>query len=358
MKPVTVLITCAGGVISPSQITSLRSNPDGRKLRIIGTDMTVPCVGQYLTDKFYQVPSGTSPEYVERLSEICSKESVDVLFPASHEEALALTKNVEVFKKIGTTIAVSKPEVLELSFNKKSAFQKLKEKGLPCPEFRVVKNLSEFEDAAAELGIDKRKLVMKPVLTRGGRGARILTKESMSHFLLNQKPGYLETSYDEMIRTLSGFGDADFPELILMEYLPGAIYSVDFLAKDGKALIIVPKVRIVGNPSQTIVGMVKRSALVEETVARISEAFGFDYNVNIEMGCNAEGTPLPFDFNPRIAASVAFCTAAGANLIYFALKMALGEKIPAVEVKDKVMMIRYFKELYISGEAGFNIGSS
>jgi carbamoyl-phosphate synthase large subunit len=320
--------------------------------------MTVPCAGQYLTDKFYQVPHGNDPEYVEKLVEICSKESVNVVFPASHEEALALTRNIELFKKIGTTVAVSKPEVLELSFNKKFAFQKLKENGLPCPEFRIVKNLAEFEDAAAELGIDARKLVMKPVLTRGGRGARILTKKSMSDYLLNQKPGYLETNYDEIVRTLSGLEEDDFPELILMEYLPGTIYSVDFLAKDGKALIIVPKVRIVGNPSQTIVGMVKRNAVVEETVAQISDAFGFDYNVNIEMGCNAEGLPLPFDFNPRIAASVAFCTAAGANLIYYALKLALGEKLPTVEVKDKVLMLRYFKELYISEEEGFSVGSS
>jgi len=356
MKPVTVLITCAGGVISPSQIGSLRSNPDGRPLRIIGTDMNVPCAGQYLTDKFYQVPSGTDPDYVERICEICSKESVNVLFPASHEEALILTKNTELFKNIGTTIAVSKADVLELSFNKKCAFQELKQKGLPCPEFQVVKNLGEFKDAAAELGIDKRNLVMKPVLTRGGRGARILTKKNTVHSLLNEKPGRLEAGYDEIVRTLSRLGENDFPELILMEYLPGTIYSVDFLARDGKALIIVPKVRIIGNASQTIVGMVKRNPLVEETVARISEAFGFDYNVNFEMGCNAEGTPLPFDFNPRIAASVAFCTAAGANLIYYALKMALGEEVPIVEVKDKVMMFRYFKELYVSGEAGFSIG--
>ena len=356
MKPVTVLLTCTGGVISPSQIGSLRSNPDGRPLRIIGTDMTVPCAGQYLTDKFYQVPYGTDPQYVEKLADICSKESVNVLFPASHEEALALTKNTELFKKIGTTIAVSKPDVLELSFNKKRAFQKLKEKGLPCPEFQVVKNLSEFEDAAAELGINKRKLVIKPVLTRGGRGARILTKENTALSLLNEKPGRLEAGYDEIVRTLSELEENDFPELILMEHLPGTIYSVDFLAKDGRALIIVPKVRIVGNASQTIVGIVKRNPLVEETVARISEAFGFDYNVNIEMGLNIEGIPLPFDFNPRIAASVAFCTAAGANLIYYALKMALGEEVPIVEVKDKTMMIRYFKELYVSDGAWFNIG--
>ena len=348
----TVLITCCGGVISPSQIDSLRVNPDSRKVRIVGTDMIVPCSGQYLTDKFYQVPYGTAPEYVERLMDICSRESVDVVFPASHEEALTLVKNCKVFEDIGTVIAVSRPEVLELAFDKKQAYQRLKDEGLPCPDFRTVRNLRQFEDAAAELGIGERKLVMKPVLTRGGRGARILGKQSTVQSLLNQKPGYLDANYDEIVRTLAELDDKHFPELILMEYLPGTTFSVDFLAKNGKALIVVPKVRIVGTPSQTIVGQVRRNPVVEEMIGKISEAFGFDYTINIEMGCNEEGTPLPFDFNPRIAASVAFCTAAGANLIYFALKMALGESVPQVEVKDKVMMFRYFKELYVSGDSG------
>lgn len=346
MEPVTVLLTCCGGVISPSQIDSLRNNPDSRAVRVVGTDMTIPCSGQYLTDKFYHVPPGNAPGYVDRLKEICSKESVDVVFPASHEEGITLAKNRRVFEEMGTKIAISRLEVLELAFDKKRAYQRLKDMGLPCPDFRAVKNLEEFEDAAAELGIDRRKLVMKPVLSRGGRGTKILSRESPGQCLISEKPGYLDANYGEIVRTLGELDERDFPEIILMQYLPGMIYSVDFLAKDGRALIVVPKMRVMGTPSQTIIGMVKRDALVEETTARISEAFGFDYTINIEMGCDEAGTPLPFDLNPRVAASVAFCTAAGANLIYFALKLAMGEPVPHVEVKDRVWMFRYFKEIY------------
>lgn len=346
LNPVTVLLTCTGGVISPSHIGSLRNNPDSRPLKIIATDATVPCVGQYLSDHFYQVPFGTSVDYLDRILDICTRESVDVVFPASHEEALTLTKHRDAFTKIGTAIAASKFEVLAASFNKRLAYQKLKDCGLPYPEFRAVKNIDELKLGATELGIESGKVVMKPSLTRGGRGARILTKENLTHTFLSEKAGYLEANYDEVVRTLEKLGDEEFPELVLMEYLPGTIYSVDFLAKNGKALIIVPKVRLVGNSSQTLVGVVRRNSVVEESVARISEAFGFDYNVNFEMAYRSDGTVLPFDFNPRIAASVAFCSAAGANLIYFALKMALGEEVPKVEVKDGVMMLRYFKELY------------
>jgi carbamoylphosphate synthase large subunit len=347
LKEINILITCAGGVISPSQIGSLRDNPDGMPLRIIATDMTVPCVAQYLADKFYEVPSGSSPDYLERMLDICRKESVEVVFPASHEEALALTKNREVFKEIGTEIASSKYSVLELACNKKLAYQKLKDAGLPCPKFYAVNTFAEFEKAAYELGIDDGKVVMKTLVTRGGRGTRVLTKESTVGLLLNEKPGFLEQNYEFVCQMLRELDEAHFPDLVLMEYLPGEIVSVDFLAKAGRALIVVPKIRVFGNASQTLVGRVKRDPVIEESITKISEAFGFDYNVNIEMAYNREGTALPFDFNPRIAASVAFCSAAGANLIYFALKMALGEEVPKVEVKDGVMMLRYFKELYV-----------
>ncbi len=347
VRSATAMVTCSGGVISPSQVESLRHNPDNRCIRVIGTDVNVPCIGQYSADKFYQVPPGTAPNYVDIVKEICVKEKVDVVFPASHEEALALTDAQEVFDDLGIVLAISKHDVLELSFNKKLAYEKLKAAGLPCPDFRSVGSVEEFEVVAKELGIEKRKLVMKPVLGRGGRGTRILTKGNTAWEVLNEKPGSLEANYDEVKRMLSKLDPASFPELLLMQYLPGKIYSVDFLAKNGEALIVVPKVRIMGNASQTIVGQVERNTLVEETIRKICREFGFDYNINIEMGCNEEGVPLPFDLNPRIAASVAFCTAAGANLIYFALKMALGETVPEVQVKNKVLMLRYFEARYV-----------
>lgn len=287
--------------------------------------------------------------------DICSKELVDVVFPASHEEALALTKRRNFFEGSGIKIATSKYDVLEEAYDKKKAYMKLARNGLPCPEFYSVKNIKEFEDAAAKLGIERKKIVMKPSLARGGRGTRILTKENTVKYLLDCKPGFLEANYDETLRALRTISSEDFPEIILMEYLPGTLYSIDFLAKGGEPLAIIPKMRIVGNPSQTLVGKVIRDESIEKSIREISRLFRFDYNVNIEMGCNEEGVALPYDINPRIASSTGFCTAAGANLIYYALKMALGEDIPKIEFKDNVMMLRYFEEFYVSEGRVMNV---
>ncbi|MDO8264860.1 MAG: ATP-grasp domain-containing protein, partial [Candidatus Parcubacteria bacterium] len=88
--------------------------------------------------------------------------------------------------------------------------------------------------------------------------------------------------------------------------------------------------------------------VVEKLTADICRAFNFSYNINIEMKFSEEGIPVPYDINPRIAASVAFCSAAGANLIYYAMQLALGEEIPEnIQIKEGVKMVRYLKEYYV-----------
>jgi carbamoyl-phosphate synthase large subunit len=346
MKNCNVLLTCCGGLISPSQIKSLKGVRE-RKIRITGVDMDDNAVGRYLCDTFYQVPGGGSPEYIKTLLGIAQKEAIEVILPASHEESLVLAKQRSVFEEKGIKIAVSSYETLSRAYDKGRCYQFLKDKHLPCPEFYVVRKADEFKNYAAKLGFPEQNIVMKPVLSRGGRGAKILTKKGVAHYLLNEKPGSLYADYESTLKTLENLKE-DFPEMVLMEYLPGDYYSVDFLAKEGKALIIVPKIRIKGNPSQTLVGRVHRNTEVEELTKNISKAFNFDYNVNIEMKYSKHGQALPYDINPRIAASVAFCTEAGANLIYYAVKLALGEEIPQCPpIKDNLMMIRYLSELYI-----------
>jgi len=80
--------------------------------------------------------------------------------------------------------------------------------------------------------------------------------------------------------------------------------------------------------------------------AMACKAFKFSYMQNYEMKLNIQGRPIIYDINPRGGASVALCSAAGANIAYFAVKMAIGEKIPDVKIKDKLKMIRFYNERY------------
>jgi predicted ATP-grasp superfamily ATP-dependent carboligase len=64
------------------------------------------------------------------------------------------------------------------------------------------------------------------------------------------------------------------------------------------------------------------------------------------MRLDRGGAPRIYDINPRGGTSLILCAAAGANIAYYAVKMALGEEIPRVPVRDGVQMLRYYKEYF------------
>ncbi len=349
MRDCTVILTCCGGLVSPGMIQSLKMVKE-RKVSVVGVDMKESAIGAYMVDKFYVVPSGDSPAYVDKMLDISVKEGVEVILPTSNEESLALSEHRQAFEDKGIKIAASDYEMLRVAYHKGLCYQFLKEKGLPCPEFYTVGTPEKFEEAAANLGYPEKPVVMKPPLGRGGRGVRILTASQAKDSMLRDKPGSLEANFDVVLDTLR---QGSFPELVVTEFLPGEEYSVDLLAKAGKPLIGVPKLRLNTVFGPSLVGIVKKNPEVEKVVTDICRAFEFNYNINIQLKYSGDEKALPYEINPRVAGTIALCTAAGANLLYYAVKLALGEEIPEVEIEDGVRMVRHFKELFISRDRTF-----
>jgi carbamoyl-phosphate synthase large subunit len=143
-----------------------------------------------------------------------------------------------------------------------------------------------------------------------------------------------------------------FPEIVAMEFLPGEEYSVDILAENGTPVITVPKKRVETAPGLSVIGEVDLNETIIEQVKNISNEFGFDYNINIQLRESRNGDFYPYEINPRIAASIDAARRAGANLLYFGIKLALEENVPDVDITDGLQMIRYYEEYYsISGDS-------
>ena len=181
---------------------------------------------------------------------------------------------------------------------------------------------------------------MKPAVSKGGRGAR----------LVSARPG---RSSDAPVQTLAALRDSlagpgPFPELIAMEHLTGTYYSVYVLSADGRALYAVPKIRVAGTASNTTTGEVDLNPATIDLASRACAAFGFSFLQNYEMKLDRNGEPRIYDINPRGGTSLILCAAAGANIAYYAVKMALGEEIPRVQVKNGVRMLRYYREFFRS----------
>ncbi|MDP3722490.1 MAG: ATP-grasp domain-containing protein [Candidatus Omnitrophota bacterium] len=345
MQRLRILLTTCGALTSPSLIDAIKQNGE-REITVVGIDGFPHVAGALLVDRFYQVPPSSEDEtaFVERIVEIVGREAIDVILPCGHEDCLAIAKRRDMFEAAGAKVAVSPYEILVRGFDKGLVYETLREHDAGAPEFYCASTFDEFLVASDRLGYPKEPIVLKPRLSRGGRGVMILHPDIDFASLLNSKAD-INYPFEYVAGLLRQ--QRQFPQVIVMEYLPGEFYSVDLLADHGRPLITVPKIRLWGTPSQTLRGLVDLNPPVIAVAQKACRAFGFSYNVNFEIKLSRTGAPMIYDSNPRLAASTAFCAAAGANLVYFAIKLALGEEIPTLAIKNRVMMIRYFKELYL-----------
>lgn len=344
MKDVNVILTCAGGLESVGKIESLKSVKE-RNVTVIGTDMVPGTPGSYIADKFYTVPSGNSSEYIDSMLKIAEKENVDVILPASQNEILSLSKNKALFEDTGTIIACSDHVSIKTASDKGLLYEFLKKNNLPFPNFFNISSLDQFKQSIHRLGYPNKPVVMKPRVSSGSRGFRIIKDDiDEKDFMLSQKPA--NNIYIKLCDIERVFQDGEFPNLVLSEYLPGKEYSTDVLAKNGDALIIVPRIRDRTMHGISIVGTVEKNSEIEKIVKLIVKAFNFNYNVNIQLKGSENGNLIPYEINPRISGTIAAATGAGANLIYYGVKLALKEEIPKVNIKYGTKMIRYWKEMY------------
>jgi len=348
MRDITVLVTASGAPGAPGIIKSLRLNGE-RKIRIIAADMNRNSFGLFVAEKGYVVPPGTSDEYIPEMLKIAEKENIDVILPLSTYELMSLSKNKDKFVDLGTEVMVSDPEPLEIANNKGKLYEFLRERDIPTPDAITVESLSEFERSIFKFGYPDAPVCVKPQISKGSRGFRILRGDvDRLDLFLNSKPDSTITTFEEMISILENA--EPFPKLVVMEYLPGKEYSVDLLVKNGEPLITIPRARDVIKLGISFIGTVEYNEEVAEMANKIIRAIGLDYNINLQLKYSSEGIPKIIEVNPRVSGTIVLCTGAGVNMPYLGVKMALGEEIPQIQTKPKygTKMIRYWDEVFIT----------
>lgn len=350
---IRVILTSVGGLVAPNMIKSLKEDSSD-EFYIVGVDMSEEAVGFHFVDKSYIVPPGDSDEYSEQLLNIAKEEKIDVILPLSDEELLSLSKNKEKFKKEGILIACSDYEIVNIASNKATMLQFLEKSGIPVPEYRIPHNINELQTAAEALGYPKEPVVFKPCRARGARGFWILRGDIDKRHAILYSRDRQEISLEWLLESLDD--NKQFPEILVMEYLPGEDFNVDVLAWHGDALYIIPNQRIVPNAGPVQVGLIKENSEVQNMVRKVVKEFGFDYWVNVEVAYSKEPNshPLVYEINPRISAPIVATKAAGVDLLRLGIKLALGEKIESNLSIMETKMIRYWNELFIYGKNRFN----
>ena len=214
-------------------------------------------------------------------------------------------------------------------------------------KFAIPKCIDSFIDAAFTLGYPHDHVVAKPNKLSGNRGFKILCNTIEQNFSdLLKKPDidpYIALSnYVTLLEK-----EKKFPDILMMEYLPGQDYSVYAYAENGSTECVIPMKRLKPKPGLSLVSQVDLNEVIIEKTKKVVKHFNLNDNINIQMRLCKNGVPMVYEINPRIAGSIILTHGAGVNFIKHSIYKALDINTTLNEPIDSVKMIRYYTEAFI-----------
>ncbi|RLJ00928.1 MAG: ATP-dependent carboxylate-amine ligase [Candidatus Aenigmatarchaeota archaeon] len=338
MDGLNILITGGGAPGISGTIYSLKNNYDNRNIKLICVDIKKEVVGKYLCDKFYQIPKPTDKAFVQKLKEICKKENVEIILPQVDNELSILAKNKKEFEKIGIKIAISDFKAIKKTNNKYELVQLCKRLGIPSPESYLVSDFKNLVEKAHLMGYPDNKVCIKPPISSGMRGFRILherDKKDAGKRFYEEKPTGTYTDIEDLYSILG----ENFPELMIAEHLPGKEYSVDCF-RTQEQTIIIPRTRDLIRTGITFNGTIEKNEKIIEYCNKIAEELQMKYCFGFQFKVDSKGVTKIIESNPRIQGTMVMSTFSGANIIYSSIKEALGEKVPDFNIKWGLRFMR------------------
>lgn len=346
-KSINVLVTGAGAPGIKGTMYSLKNNCDNREVFIIGTDMKEGVVGSHICDKFRVIPPAKNAnEYLEALLEVCKNDKVDVLLPQNTFELEILANNFDKFEKVGTKVVTASKTSIDVANDKFLLMQTCKDLGVPVGEFHKVNTFEDLISKAKELGWPSENVVVKPPVSNGMRGVRIISESiDRKKMFYDEKPNSLYTTMDDLRNVL---GD-EFPELIVTEFLPGKEFTVDVFKEDDN-ITVIPRIRHEVRSGITFSGEVVKHDDLITYCKLISNKLNMENCYGFQFKLDKNNIPKILESNPRIQGTMVLATIANANIIYASVKKALGEEIPEFNIKWGAKFLRYWGGIGISDE--------
>lgn len=347
-QELAVLVTGAGAPGIAGTLYSLRENYDARPVCVVCTDCQDGVVGSHLGDEFAVIPHAScGDEYVTALLDVCLRHRVKVVLPQNTSELSALARAKKVFRQQGVQVLVSSQESIETANDKQALMDLAQQIGVPVGERFVASTFAELEASARRIGWPDKPVVVKPPVSNGSRGVRIIDEQiDLRQMFYDAKPTQIYTKMHDLHRVL---GD-EFPALLVTEHLPGMEFSVDVLRTD-EDLIVIPRKRERVHAGITFSASLANHAGIIQACTSLAEHLDLRHCFGFQFKVDSHGTPKLLESNPRIQGTMVASTLAGANIIYSSVKAALGESLPRFNVCWDTTLERYWGAIGLGGAA-------
>ncbi len=284
-----------------------RSCKPGEEYFIICTHTSPTATVEPVADYFEVEPTGLgAEEYVNWCVKFASANCIDVFIPRNYASSISAQRSR--FASIGVNLILAgEPRTLSLIKNKGLFYEALGQDLVPQPAFQVVQNLEQFQSAFVALAARHNKVCYKPTEGIGGKGFKVLT--------VGGPPIYspwdqelLSIEYDEAVSGLAA--KADFPELMMMEYLPGQERSVDCLAHDGQLLAAVTRLKSYDGNDE----LLEDNPLLVEYCRRITAKVGLTGLYNVQFMASESGDQYLLEVNARMSGGIHYGEMSGVCL--------------------------------------------
>lgn len=319
MKKNKIAVTGAGGGVGQSIIKALNQTD----YEIVGMDADSLATGLYSVPIAYKIPKISDPSYIKALLQICTQQECRLLFPGLDTELSVLSQHAELFKKVGTTVIVSRPEVIEVADNKFLTYKELSRNNIPVPKTFI---LNDYLSNARDI---KFPVVIKPLIN-GSRSFGVSTIYSFKEL--------------EWLASKKDFKTKDY---VIQEMLEGDEYTCGTVNMDGKCWGVIAMKRVLRN-GDTYKCFTDYNKDIENTVFKIMAVLKPFGACNVQLRLQ-NGIPVVFEINARCSGTTGARALAGFNEPKMVADYLLYATKPLFKIK-KVSILRFWQELLVENE--------
>tara|TARA_Y100000589_G_scaffold133659_2_gene127682 strand:+ start:11928 stop:12974 length:1047 start_codon:yes stop_codon:yes gene_type:complete len=341
---INILVTGAGSPGGPGIIKCLINHEDNFNIFICDADEEAS--GKYLiANKFMKIPKADEPEFVSKLLKLCIRYKINIILPLVTKELLLLSKNKEIFHKNGIKIIVSDFKSLNILNDKGLIYSWLQERNIKVPKFFFINNSEDLLKRLDDIGFPENPFVLKPRISNGSRGVRIIDKKiDKLDLLFNQKPNSLYMNLDDLIKTIE---NKNIPPLIISEFLPGEEVTVDTIIKDDNLELILIRTRDRMRSGISIKGKFIKDKKIEDYIKNIIKSFkGLNGPIGFQLKRSVKDEFLLLECNPRIQGTSVASLGLGINIPVSIIKSTLGIKTKYNKKYYGISFSRYYEQIY------------
>ena len=286
---------------------------------------------------FVKTPHVSAPAFLQEYIHLCKENDIDIILPLSNIEMGELVRYKHDFEEVGITLVATDYDIFQRCNDKGRLYRELEcDLSIKLPKFEIVNNLSSFEKAVHSLGYPNKKVVVKPCVSSGSRGVRILSPEASSfEWFINTPPSDLHASFDS-VRACLESASKKF-SLMVTEYLPGRELTVDALRFSSNIVsevdhIILIRERSVVHGGLSVAGKFLEDDNVNSQVKYLLQKFSLFGPIGFQFKEDSDGVFRLIEMNLRLQGTTSACVGTGFNLPLLAIADAAGleltERLP------------------------------